>query len=543
MADLRIDLAAEFRGKKAFKDANKSVTNLERSVKKLAAAFGIGLSVQQVVAFGKASVKAFMDDEKSAKRLSVAVKNLGLQFAQPAIDQYISGLEKSAAITDDQLRPAFQGLLTTTGSLTEAQNLLSLAIETSRGSGIDLETVARDLSNAYVGNTKGLKKYALGLTQAELKTMSFTQVQKKFNEQFKGANAAFLDSYAGKMEVLKVTTDNVKESIGKGLVEALVAAGGEDANIQDIADSMQELADGTAEVIKGVGKLIGLWQDLNKVTSTGLIGNIRKIIEKASPVGMFKEGIKGLRTLGKLAEKPANYGTPFGQAQTRAARNQTRATNDLVKNTKALTTEQKKQAALKKAGTVFDLEQIQLVAALKGKLSEEEKIRVEAQLALLNGNVKVAQELTKEILQAQDSTGNLAKFLAALPDARNPFQYLDAYLSYLAGKAAAISMGTPFGQAAPTGNTTAAPVQAMPTTPEFFSTLAAQGAGASGGFSPVVAAAMASSTAAAPVINVVVQGSVIREQELIDKVMNGTQIQSLSGSPSQIGRIQGMFGG
>ena len=84
-----------------------------------------------------------------------------------------------------------------------------------------------------------------------------------------------------------------------------------------------------------------------------------------------------------------------------------------------------------------------MVAALKGKLSEEEKIRVEAQLALLNGNVKVAEELTQKILQAQDSSGNLAKFLAALPDARNPFQYLDAYLSYLAGKAAAISMGTP----------------------------------------------------------------------------------------------------
>jgi hypothetical protein len=45
----------------------------------------------------------------------------------------------------------------------------------------------------------------------------------------------------------------------------------------------------------------------------------------------------------------------------------------------------------------------------------------------------------------------------------------------------------------------------------------------------------------APVINVTVQGNVIREQELIDKVIAGAQLSSLSGSPSQIGRIAGMF--
>jgi hypothetical protein len=105
---------------------------------------------------------------------------------------------------------------------------------------------------------------------------------------------------------------------------------------------------------------------------------------------------------------------------------------------KKLTAEQKKQAALKKAGTVFDLDQIELVAALQGKLSDAEKDRVMAQLALLNGNVKVAQELTNKILMAQDASGNLARFLAALPNARNPFEYLEAYLDKLAQKASKV---------------------------------------------------------------------------------------------------------
>jgi hypothetical protein len=121
-----------------------------------------------------------------------------------------------------------------------------------------------------------------------------------------------------------------------------------------------------------------------------------------------------------------------------------------------LTAEQKKQNALKKAGTVFDLEQIQLVAALKGKLSEDDKMRIEAQLALLNGNADVATKLTNQILAAQDSSGNLAKFLSALPNAKNPFEYLDAYLSYLAGKAAAILTGSA-APSVPNGNTSIQP--------------------------------------------------------------------------------------
>ena len=138
---------------------------------------------------------------------------------------------------------------------------------------------------------------------------------------------------------------------------------------------------------------------------------------------------------------------------------------------------------------------------------------------------------------AQDASGNLARFLSALPNAKNPFEYLDAYLSYLAGKAAAILTGT----TAPNVPSTTASAAAMPTASEMaasgsFSQLVSQGVGASGGFSPVVAAAMQ-----APVINVTVQGNVIREQELINQVLAGAQLSSLSGSPSQIGRIAGMF--
>jgi hypothetical protein len=124
--------------------------------------------------------------------------------------------------------------------------------------------------------------------------------------------------------------------------------------------------------------------------------------------------------------------------------------NKQLKAQKALTAEQKKQATLKKAGSIFDLEQIQLIAALKGQLSDEDRKRVELQFALLIGNTKEAQLLTYEIAKAQGLGEKLAKDLASLPAASNPFAAWDGYLDGLLAKArqvASLGMGSTGGGA------------------------------------------------------------------------------------------------
>ena len=472
MADLRIDLAAEFKGKKAFTQATKATSALDKSVAKLGKQIASVFAVTKIVAFGKASVKAFIEDEAAANRLATSVKNLGLAFAQPEIDRYISKLESSASIADDQIRPAFQALLTTTGSLTKSQELLGVAIEGSRGSGIDLTTVAQDLANAYVGNTKGLKKYNLGLTQAQLKTLSFTQVQQKFQQQFSGANQAYLATYAGKLDILTVSAGNAKETIGKGLVDALVLAGGKDGDVQNVADAMQSLSEYTADATRGVGVLIGKLSDLDKEKAGGFFSKLLSANFKYSPIGQLAELGNANQERPKAGRRfmggaQANLYDSSAAAEKKFRDQQAKLAKEQIKSQKALTAEQKKQAALKKAGTVFDLEQIQLVAALKGKLSKDEELRVQAQLALLNGNDALATKLTNQILAAQDASGNLAKFLSSLPNAKNPFEYLDGYLSYLAGKAAALVTNSPVPSAPSAGNNTtpAVPSTNVPTMP------------------------------------------------------------------------------
>ena len=520
--DIRVGSSFDAKG---FKQAESAVTKLGKSVKNLGVAFGIAYSTKAVVNFGKASVKAFMDDQKAAVQLTNTVKNLGLAFADADIQKFIEQLSLATGVVDDQLRPAMQKLLQTTGSVATSQKLLKNAIDISAGSGVDLATVASDLSNAYVGNNKGLKKYALGLTNAELKTASFDKVLTAFNRNFSGASAAYLETYAGKMEKLTTAAGEAQEKIGGALIDAIMNLSGS-TGIDDLISKMNTLTDSVVTFLDKMGEGIGILNAIRKSSLGTFTKNIQQVQVDAYNRRLKRDYMKAWDgvNIPKTKEQIA--------AQKKAEAAAAKRAKEILAAQNKNTAELKKQAQLKKAQGVFDLEQIQLVAALKGKLTEDEKLRVEAQLAILNGNVAVAKQLTDQILLAQDSTGNLSKFLSALPNARNPFEYLDAYLSYLAGKAAAIATG----QAAPNAPSASATPAPMPSTnvPAYPS---------DGTISYNTMTGLSyNPNASQPIINVTVQGNIIKEQELIQQIQNGTQLASLSGSPSQIGRIAGMFG-
>lgn len=148
MAELRATIVGEFKGKKAFSDAGKATSALDKSVKKLGATLAGVFGAQQLLKFAKNASKAFIEDQKAANQLAIAVKNLGLAFETPSIERFISDLSKMSGVTDDQLRPSMQKLLQTTGSVAKSTELLTQALDISAGSGVDYETVVSDLSAA-----------------------------------------------------------------------------------------------------------------------------------------------------------------------------------------------------------------------------------------------------------------------------------------------------------------------------------------------------------------------------------------------------------
>lgn len=432
MSNVVLNILSEFKGKKAFKDADTAVARLSKTVKGLGLAYAV--SAAGAAAFAKASVNAFIADEAAASKLSNAVKNLGMEFANPYIAQYIGEMEKMTKVADDELRPAFQTLIQQTGSLAASQSALSTAIEVSRGSGESLSTVANDLAQAYVGNTKGLKKYYLGLSNAALQAKSFTEIQQIMNNQFAGSSAAYLSTYSGQVGVLSLAWGNFQESVGGALLTmASFGSGGESKGLSNLATILDKIGAATTLISKG-------WDSVAKLFN--ITGE-----------GGLLSGFNPYRT--PKTDKTAKVANPqdkYAKELARIEAERKKQNAAILKSQKQLTAEQKKQAALKKASTLFDLEQANLLAALKKNLSEEDRKRAELQLALMTGNLTEAEKLTKEIAVAQGLGIHLANYLASLPDAKNPFESWKAYLDKLEAQAARIAAMPTGGGGAPATN-------------------------------------------------------------------------------------------
>jgi len=177
-----------------------------------AAAYGTKLAID--------GVKAAIEDEQAQLKLANALKSAtGATEAQiAATESMILKTSLATGVADDQLRPALQRLAVSTKSTAEAQSLLGLALDVSKGTGKSLEEVANALAKAHDGQETALARLGVGLSAAELKTMSFTDVQQRLSDLYGGAAAANAETFQGKIDRLKVGFDEAKESLGTALL-------------------------------------------------------------------------------------------------------------------------------------------------------------------------------------------------------------------------------------------------------------------------------------------------------------------------------------
>jgi hypothetical protein len=212
--------------KKKLGEADKAVESNSSKIadfgKKAAAAFAVAAAA--AVAYGTKlaidGVKAAIEDEQAQLRLAAALKSAtGATEGQiQATEDYILKTSLATGVADEQLRPAFQRLAVSTKDVNEAQKLLNLSLDIAKGRGLDLETVANALGRAQDGNTTALGRLGLGLSKAELSTLSFTQVQQRLSDLYGGAAAANAETFQGKIDRLKVGFDEAKESLGFALL-------------------------------------------------------------------------------------------------------------------------------------------------------------------------------------------------------------------------------------------------------------------------------------------------------------------------------------
>jgi hypothetical protein len=410
-----IEIGSRFDAK-GFKQAETAATKLEKNVKSLAKSFVGVFAAQKVLAFGKASVKAFAEDDAAAKSLGQTLKNLSLAYGANvgSVNGFINRLEMQTGILDDELRPALDRILRATGDVAESQKLLALALDIAAGTGKSVTQVSQSLQKAYLGQTQALGRLGVGLSKAELASSDFEQIQARLADLFAGQATRAANSYQGSLNKLQVAANNAKETIGKGLVDAL----GTLSNSQNV--------DGTVSAIDKIAKSIA-----NATTS---FARFIAVSKELLGTGFFLDAAE------EASLQATKMGTRFTTPMTISSQDTQRADKlaaDAAKKAAAAKIKAEKAAAaakiaadkkaaanaakLAKAQSVFDLQKIQIAAALKGKISEEEKTRLLLMQAIADEDATKAEALQKKLEEIQKQNAKIAADLLAIGQAKDPF--------------------------------------------------------------------------------------------------------------------------
>ena len=213
---------------KGFKDLKTNGERAQYALKKAAipagiALAGLGAAATAAGGFLFSAAKAAMEDAKSQRELAASIRSV-TKATDPqlkAIEDYIDATQRSYGISDDKLRPSLARIVRSTKDVSKAQSVLTTALRVSTATGKPLETVANALSKAYDGQNTAIGKLGLGFDKAELKALSFEQVQEKLDKRFAGAATDAANSFEGKVARLKITFDELKESAGNKILPVL----------------------------------------------------------------------------------------------------------------------------------------------------------------------------------------------------------------------------------------------------------------------------------------------------------------------------------
>jgi hypothetical protein len=432
MSNVAINIAAEFTGKPAFKKAETSVDRLEKRTKNLGKTVAATFGTAAIVAFGRASVKAFAEDDKAATSLGQTLKNLNLAYGSNigTVNGFISRLEMQTGVLDDELRPAMDRLLRATGDVTKSQELLGLALDIAAGTGKSVTQVSQSLQKAYLGQTQALGRLGVGLTRVELSSSSFEEIQERLTTLFAGQATAAAETFAGQLDKMTIAANNAKETIGKGLYDAITALGG--GGTTAATDNIDRLAKGVADTLKNTGEFIARLEKLKPVliavgvvaaaaflplttaitAAILLMASLNKEIKKMS----FEKGVipGGLGNISMtVSGQVDNRNLKNQKAITKLTKEQAANQAKILKDKRLQNAIDKANLALNKGGEVFDMDKIQIAAALTSQAEQLGKATNQSQILQIANdtarlNVKRSMLALEDAIAAKDEAAIIA---------------------------------------------------------------------------------------------------------------------------------------
>lgn len=228
--------------------------------------------------FAVDGIQAAAEQEQINLKLAKSFESVGLSQDVGKAQEYIDNLQRQTGIADDELSPALGTLVSKTGDLTEAQALLSIAMDTATAKGIPLESITKALAKAQEGNYKALASLVPELDKAALKTGGLQSATDQLQQLFGGTASEQAESFKGKIDRLKVGFGELQESFGTGFLDGIQAAmdkfDGEDSlgqtmrdlepTFHDFGKQMGALLADLAVIIGAVDGVIGAfntWKD------------------------------------------------------------------------------------------------------------------------------------------------------------------------------------------------------------------------------------------------------------------------------------------
>ena len=407
-----IKFLTEYDGK-ALAKGEKSLKSFAALAKKAGLALGVSLSATALIKYGKSAVKAFAADEKAAKSLAQTLKNTGNSLAGKGANSFIDQLQRATGVADDELRPALQNLLNSTGDYALSQKSLNLSLDVAAGTTKDVVSVSAALAKAYAGNTTALSKLGTGISKATLASGDMVEITSELQRLFSGQAAIAADTFSGKMSRLKIASQEASETIGGALAQSFVILAGT-SEIATATKQIDDLAEGIANLTVGLAD----WFAVNNKAFA------KSIAETFGGSGGDLSGF-GDTFLGKLSKRgqglraavPVGTAPTYNQIQAqknldkiekdRAAREK-KAAADAKKSAAAKIAADKKAAAVKKilskGEALFDLERIGIAAALKMSIDKDTRLRLELLQAIQMGDADLILAKMKELAEWQKNS-------------------------------------------------------------------------------------------------------------------------------------------
>jgi hypothetical protein len=206
-------------------------------------------------------------------------------------------------------------------------------------------------------------------------------IMAELQDKFSGQAKARLETYAGKMDLLRGSAARASETIGKGLLDALSALG-KNTSIADTTKKIEGLATAISNLIVGLGVLGSKLSDIGN--STGL-SKILSFLYKGTPVDLLTRAGAGASAGMNAPKSNFTYSLGSGAASELAKIQE-------LKARKALNVQLKAEESLRKLKDKYDVERIGLMAALNFATDEETKLKISEKLAILDGNAARAGE-------------------------------------------------------------------------------------------------------------------------------------------------------